>query len=47
MHPVMALLTAGIPLTLLLDLHRPDGPDSRFIYLSEQPHAARVSGEAS
>jgi hypothetical protein len=37
MHPVMAVLASGVPLTLLLDLLRPDGPDSRRIYLTELP----------
>jgi hypothetical protein len=37
MHPVMAMLAAGVPLTLLLDLQRPEGPDSEVILLTEQP----------
>lgn len=34
--PVMRLLAAGIPLTLLLDLAHPDGPDSRGILARER-----------
>lgn len=30
-HPVMAWLSAGVPLSLLLDLLDPDGPDSAHI----------------
>jgi hypothetical protein len=37
MHPVMAVLASGVPLTLLLDLLRPGGPDSQHIYLTEVP----------
>jgi hypothetical protein len=33
----MRLLAAGIPLTLLLDLTRPDGPDSDAISRHERP----------
>lgn len=29
------LLAAGIPLTLLIDLLEPDGPDSKALYASE------------
>jgi hypothetical protein len=36
-HPVMAILASGVPLTLLLDLQHPDGPDSQAIYLLERP----------
>jgi hypothetical protein len=35
MHPVMTVLAAGVPLTLLLDLLPPGGPDSQLIYLTE------------
>jgi hypothetical protein len=38
-HPIMTLLATGVPLTLLLDLQHPAGPDSRMIYLLEQPHS--------
>jgi len=34
-HPVMAALAAGVPLTLLLDLADPSGPDSRTIVATE------------
>lgn len=45
MHPVMAVLAAGVPLSLLLDLLSPAGPDSRVIYLLEQPDGgARDAG---
>jgi hypothetical protein len=36
-HPIMTLLASGVPLTLLLDLQHPAGPDSQVIYLLEQP----------
>jgi hypothetical protein len=32
----MALLAAGVPLSLLIDLMSPNGPDSRLIAASEQ-----------
>jgi hypothetical protein len=35
--PVMDLLADGIPLTLLLDLAAPDGPDSLAINSVERP----------
>ena len=35
MHPVMTVLASGVPLTLLLDLLRPGGPDSQLIYQTE------------
>jgi hypothetical protein len=37
MHPVMTVLASGVPLTLLLDLLPPAGPDSAVIYLLEKP----------
>ncbi len=40
-HPGMALLRAGIPLTLLLDLADPSGPDTWAIMQAE-----RCAGEA-
>jgi len=41
--PAFALLEAGIPLTLLMDLVDPLGPDSRRILQSEaMPAAVRV-----
>jgi len=38
-HP-MRLLAAGVPLTLLVDLACPAGPDSERIAASEQPATA-------
>ncbi|HEU5033333.1 MAG TPA: hypothetical protein VFT62_01100 [Mycobacteriales bacterium] len=35
--PVMHLLDRGVPLTLLLDLADPCGPDSRAINAAERP----------
>ncbi len=37
-----ALLCAGIPLSLLLDLMDPRGPRSQEIYGDEQPGASRL-----
>jgi hypothetical protein len=37
-HPVMSLLAQRLPLTLLLDLRRPEGPDSQVLFLIEEPH---------
>ena len=34
-HPVMAALAARVPLTLLLDLADPAGPDSRHVLATE------------
>ena len=34
-HPVMAALAAGVPLTLLMDLADPAGPDSRTVLATE------------
>ena len=39
---VLALLAAGIPLTLLMDLASPGGPDSRLILAEEQRQARRA-----
>lgn len=39
-HPVMAMLAQRLPLTLLLDLRWPDGPDSEVLFLIEEPHGA-------
>jgi hypothetical protein len=39
-HPVMAMLAQRLPLTLLLDLRRPEGPDSQVLFLIEEPHGA-------
>jgi len=38
----MRLLAAGIPLSLLIDLTAPDGPDSTGIIASEQPDSGRA-----
>lgn len=35
--PVMDLLARGVPLTLLLDLAKAEGPDSRSINAVERP----------
>lgn len=42
-HPIMTLLATGVPLTLLLDLQHPAGPDSQVIYLLEQPRPDPVA----
>ena len=34
-HPVMAALARGIPVTLLMDLLDPSGPDSRSVLATE------------
>ena len=34
-HPVMAALAQGVPLTLLMDLADPSGPDSRTVLATE------------
>ena len=34
-HPVMAALASGVPLTLLMDLADPAGPDSRTVLATE------------
>jgi hypothetical protein len=39
-HAVMRLLAQRLPLTLLLDLRRPEGPDSEVLFLIEEPHRA-------
>jgi hypothetical protein len=36
----MQMLAQRLPLTLLLDLRRPDGPDSEVLFLIEEPHEA-------
>jgi hypothetical protein len=40
-HPAMRLLRAGIPLSLLLDLADPDGPDTRGI-MAYEAHCAQA-----
>lgn len=47
MHPVMAVLAAGVPLTLLLDLQRPEGPDSHVICLTELSSTTASGGGES
>lgn len=37
--PVMHLLASGVPVTLLIDLTDPDGPDSVAINAVERPPA--------
>jgi hypothetical protein len=44
--PVKILLEHGIPLTLLLDLAEPDGPDSRAINALERPPGDMIWLEA-
>ena len=34
-HPVMTALARGIPITLLMDLLDPSGPDSRMVLATE------------
>ena len=34
-HPVMAALSQGVPITLLMDLADPLGPDSRTVLATE------------
>ena len=57
-HPVMTALARGIPVTLLMDLLDPSGPDSRTVLATETadlgwlrdrayPGAAAVSGPGS
>ena len=43
-HPVMAALANGCPLTLLVDLADPDGPDSRRIMAREHADMAWLEG---
>jgi hypothetical protein len=42
-HPIMTLLATGVPLTLVLDLQHPAGPDSQVIYLLERPRPDPVA----
>jgi len=39
----MRLLAAGIPLSLLIDLTSPNGPDSTGIIASERPDSGRIA----
>ncbi|MGZ4637555.1 MAG: hypothetical protein ACXV2J_00690 [Actinomycetes bacterium] len=43
-HPVMAALATGCPLTLLVDLADPHGPDSRRIMAREHADMAWLAG---
>lgn len=45
--PVMRLLEAGVPLTLLLDLAHPEGPDSAAINAVERPPGDPIWAEAA
>lgn len=45
--PVMKLLEAGVPLTLLLDLAAADGPDSASINAVERPPGDPIWLEAA
>jgi hypothetical protein len=44
--PVMHLLDHGIPVTLLMDLSDPDGPDSYAINCTERPPGDPIWQEA-
>ena len=43
-HPVLTALGRGIPLTLLLDLAEPSGPDSRAIIATETADLEWLAG---
>jgi hypothetical protein len=43
-HPVMAALAAGCPLTLLIDLTDPHGPDSKRIMAREHADMSWLKG---
>ncbi len=45
--PVMQLLARGVPVTLLLDLCSPEGPDSIAICAAERPAGDPVWQEAA
>ena len=45
--PVMRLMEQGVPVTLLLDLADPDGPDSRAINAVERPPGDPIWLEAA
>lgn len=45
--PVMHLLGSGVPVTLLLDLAEPDGPDSAAINAVERPPGDPIWLEAA
>jgi hypothetical protein len=40
LHPVMQMLAQRLPLTLLLDLRRAEGPDSEVLFLIEEPQGS-------
>jgi hypothetical protein len=46
-HPIMTMLATGVPLTLLLDLQHPDGPDSQMIYLLEHPRPEPAASDTT
>ena len=43
-HPLMSVLTHGVPLTLLLDLASPGGPDSARICARETADLSWLAG---
>lgn len=45
-HPLMAVLAAGVPLTLLVDLADADGPDSARIFRREVADLSWLTGLA-
>jgi hypothetical protein len=45
--PVMVLLAQGVPVTLLLDLTDPAGPDSKAINAVERPPGDPIWTEAA
>lgn len=47
MNPALALLQAGVPLTLLLDLAHPNGPDSHAILTAEARSCDRDAAPAA
>lgn len=47
MHPVMELLAAGVPISLLCDLAEPHGPDSELISRAEQRSVPRDTAAAA
>lgn len=45
-HPLMAVLASGVPLSLLVDLASPDGPDSVRIFGREVADVSWLAGLA-
>ena len=45
--PILSLLESGVPLTLLIDLADPAGPDSRSINAVERPPGDPIWLEAA